>query len=266
MAGVDNDQQQQPVQVLQHDNQLPGQCVDDDNEEDDVLCPDEEDHEHAAQVFDEQFKEPQPDQDVDIDADDPVDQQAVESSGSQIKRLFTVVNTLVHSPHISGRVSKGQVQRALLKNMDCTDQELVAARDIVNTLFPFTPKRVPSDDGYRNPTPHVVLFAPMVTIAQAFLHEVRLHRFQRRLSPQVSVGSASALQLSSNALYEILGSSSEKQFDITGPSGQVIRAAPDAAMPANKEAVMASFFDLNRMQSICFDHNLVFANRYDNAT
>ncbi|KAK3823171.1 MAG: hypothetical protein J3Q66DRAFT_331003 [Benniella sp.] len=250
-----NGQQQQPVQ-------LSGQCVDDDGEEDDDLCPDEEDHEHAAQAFDEQFEEePQPDQDVDVDADALVDQQAVESSGSQIKRLFTVVNTLVHSPHITRRVSKEQVQRALLKNMDCTDQELIAARDIVNTLFPFTPKRVPSDNGYRNPTPHVVLFAPMVAIAQAFLHEVGLHRLQRRLSPQVSVGSTSALQLSSNALYEILGSSSEKQFDITGPSGQVIRGAPDAAMPANKEAVMASFFDLNRMKSICFDHNLVFSNR-----
>ncbi|KAK3814475.1 MAG: hypothetical protein J3Q66DRAFT_412071 [Benniella sp.] len=178
MADGDNGQQQQPVQVLRHDNQLSGQCADDDSEEDDGLCHDEEDHEHAAQVLDEQFKEePQPDQDGDADADDPVDQQAVESNGSQIKRLFTVVNTL------------------------------------------------------------------------------------RRLSPQVSVGSTSALQLSSNALYEILGSSSEKQFDITGPSGQVIRGAPDAAMPANKEAVMASFFDLNRMQSICFDHNLVFANR-----
>jgi len=261
---------QQPGQEGHNDKSL-GQSTDDnpadeDEAEFDGLCPDDEDQEQAAVEFDEQFTEGDLQAGQDIDVDDPVGEQKVESSGSQIKRLFTVVNILVHSPHIHNRVNKGNVEKALLKNMVCTDQELIAARDLVNALLPFTPKRVLTENGHRHPTPHVVLFSPMVTIAQAFLHEVGLQRFQRQLSPQVSVGSTSALQLSSSSLYEILGSSSGNQFDITAPSGQLIKCASDAAMPANKEAVFAAFFDLDRVQSICLDRNLVFSNRYDPAT
>ncbi|KAF9344412.1 hypothetical protein BGX34_005696, partial [Mortierella sp. NVP85] len=166
---------QQPDQEAHHDKSL-GQSTDgspDDEEEGDFdgLYPNDEDQEQAAVDFDEQFTEGDLQTGQDIDVDDPVEEQEVESSGSQIKRLFTVVNTLVHSPHIHNRVNKGNVKKALLKNMVCTDQELIAARDLVNALLPFTPKRVLTENGHRDPTPHVVLFSPMVTIAQAFLHE-----------------------------------------------------------------------------------------------
>lgn len=243
------------------------QCMEDQLDNDEIdddggLYLDEEEVQDAAQAFDQQFEEQIDDDDTDESGDDDPDEgQAIESSGAQIHRLFTVVNILVHSPHINYHVNKSYVRKALLKNMKCTDLELTVARDLVNALLPFTPKRVPTDKGHQDPSPHVVLYAPMVLIAQAFLQAVGLHRFQRRLSPQVSVGSTSAIQLSSGVLYEILGSRSPNQFDITTPSGRLISNVLDAANPANQLGLFGAFFDMDRVQKICLEHNVMFTNR-----
>lgn len=125
--------------------------------------------------------------------------------------------------------------------MEATDKELSAARDIINWLRPFAPKRVRTPSGYRDHTGHVVLCSPMALIAQSFFDVVGLHKFKRQLSPQISVGSTMSLQLSSAVLYELFGTA-EGQFDIRSPTRGIITSAGDAASPSNKEAIVASFF------------------------
>jgi hypothetical protein len=237
------------------------ESIDDADDDDREWAPDEE-YGDLADEFDSQYRPPEHEVgQVNKDSELPRQESTVESSGKQFHRLFTVVKILVHSPHITGLVSNKDVQGALLTNMDATNKELSAVRDIVNWLRPFAPKRVQTETGYRDHTGHVVLCAPMVLIAQAFFDVVGLHKFKRRICPQVDVGSTMSLILSSTVLYELFGTSGEGQFDIQGPTGRTITAAADAANPSNKEAVVAAFFNLEKVQAICNDHNLVFDNR-----
>ncbi|KAK3812881.1 MAG: hypothetical protein J3Q66DRAFT_371462 [Benniella sp.] len=234
-----------------------------DDDDDGELAPDDEDYEVAVKEFDDNCQPLEQDvEDVIGDNNDaPIQEKTVETSGKQIHRLFTVAKILIHSPHIAYNVSNNNVRKALLKNMEATDKELSAVRDIVNWLRPFAPKRVRTETGYRNHTGHVILCAPMVLIAQAFFDLVGLQSFKRRMCPQVGVGSTMSLQLSSVVLYELFGTNGEGQFDIQGPTGTIITSAADAANPCNKEAVIASIFDLHKMQAICNDHNLEFDTR-----
>ena len=250
-AGLDDDD----------DNDTGSDYMDDD---DGALVPDDEEYEVAVNEFDNNYEPLEQDvEDVISNNNAPIQETTVETNGKQIHRLFTVAKILIHSPHITHNVTNNYVRKALLKNMDATDKELSAVRDIVNWLRPFAPKRVRTETGYRNHTGHVVLCAPMVLIAQAFFDLVGLYRFKRSMCPQVSVGSTMSLQLSSVVLYELFGTDGEGQFDIQGPAGTIITTAADAANPNNKEAVIASIFDLHKMQAICNDHNLEFGNRYD---
>ena len=196
---------------------------------------------------------------------DEVDQedeqgQVEDSSGAQIRRLATVLKTLVHSPAIEHKINKNYVRKSLLKNMDATDRELVVVRDLVNLLRPFAPKRVATKSGHKNHTDHVILSAPMVLIAQATLDHLGLHRFKRHISPSTRTGSTTSLLMSSSVLYEMFGAATGN-FDIKAASGAVLRAPSDAAAPANKEAVISAFFDLSRLEEECRAHNLHFDNR-----
>ncbi|KAG0269451.1 hypothetical protein DFQ27_003363, partial [Actinomortierella ambigua] len=184
-----------------------------------------------------------------------------ESSAKQIGRLFTVVNTLVHSSAIDRPINNNYVKKSIGKHTKCSTKELTAARKLVNMLRPFAPKRVATDNGSREHSGHVVLCAPMVLIAQAFFKTMGLSGCQRRMAPQVATGSTMSLQLSSAALYEILGSSDANQFTIVNSAGREITSVAEASNPANKEAVCAAFFDLDRLKQICLDHNIVFQNR-----
>ncbi|KAF9965257.1 hypothetical protein BGZ70_005155 [Mortierella alpina] len=195
----------------------------------------------------------------DVDQDDEQG-QAEDSSGAQIRRLATVLKTLVHSPAITHKINKNYVKKSLLKNMDATDRELVVVHDLVNVLRPFAPKRVATTSGHRNHTDHVILSAPMVLIAQATLVHLGLHRFKRHISPSTRTGSTTSLQMSLAVLYEMFGAATGN-FDIKAASGAIIRAPSDAAAPANKEAAISAFFDLSRLQEECRAHNLHFSNR-----
>jgi len=268
------------------DDALDDTYSDDGMDDDDgEWVPDEEDNEMAANEFDDNYQPPEQDIDHEIGDDGvptqdetgndslptqeetsnntPIQETTVETSGKQIDRLFTVAKILIHSPHITHNVSNNNVRKALLKNMEATDKEISAVRDIVNWLRPFAPKRIQTETGYRDHTGHVVLCAPMVLIAQAFFDVMSLHKFKGSMCPQTSVGSTMGLQLSSTVLYELFGSSGAEQFDIRGSSGGIITTASDAASPCNKEAVIASIFDLDKVKAICNDYNLDFDNRYN---
>lgn len=252
------------------DENVAESMSDDESDEDveDVdVCwvPDDEDDEQIADEFDGYYQPEEKDiEELDKDKEQGDDETVtVESSGAQIRRLFTVVKILVHSPHLKHEVTAEDVRRALLKNMSITDKELSVVRDLTNWLRPFAPKRVQTSTGkYRDHTGHVVTCSAMVVIAQAFLDAIALHTFKRRICPQSHVGSGISLQLSSVVLYELFGTGAAGQFDIQDPAGNIITSAADAASPGNKQAVVASFFNLENMQTICKNHNLEFDDRF----
>ncbi|KAF9942636.1 hypothetical protein BGZ70_006104, partial [Mortierella alpina] len=232
-----------------------------DDDEDPQPCADpEEEEQDADETHD--ARPPSQDNDEDHEPDDETEftEPTQDSSARQINRLFVVANTLAHSPYIERDVTKAYVRKNLLKKMEATDRELAAVKRIVNALRHFTPKRVPTENGHRDPTPHVVLFAPMVLIAQSFLSAVGLQRFQRRVSPRLAVGSTPALQLSATVVYEVLANSGPNKFDVVGPSGGLITSASDAAMPGNHESVLSGFFDMDAIKQLCRDHNIEFGN------
>ena len=235
--------------------------IEDDDEDPQPDADPEEEEQEAEEMHD--ARPPSQDNDEDHDPDDDTEftLPTQDSSARQINRLFVVANTLAHSPYIERDVTKGYFRKNLLKKMEATDRELAAVKQIVNALRPFTPKRVPTEKGHRDPTPHVVLFAPMILIAQSFLSAVGLHRFQRRLSPRLAVGSTPALQLSATVVYEALASSSPSKFDVVGPSGSLITSAADASMPKNQESVLSGFFDMDLIKQLCHDHNIEFGNK-----
>ncbi|CAO3564942.1 unnamed protein product [Mortierella alpina] len=235
--------------------------MEDDDEDPQPGADPEEDEQDADETHD--ARPPSQDNDEDHERDDETEftEPTQESSARQINRLFVVANTLAHSPYIERDVTKTYVRKNLLKKMEATDRELAAVKRIVNALRRFTPKRVPTENGHRDPTPHVVLFAPMVLIAQSFLSAVGLQRFQRRVSPRLAVGSTPALHLSATVVYEVLANSSPNKFDVVGPSGGLITSAGDAAMPRNHESVLSGFFDMDAIKQLCRNHNIEFGNK-----
>ncbi|CAO3572425.1 unnamed protein product [Mortierella alpina] len=173
-----------------------------------------------------------------------------ESSGAQVKRLLTVVNTLLHSPKIRHAVNTNYVSKALSKTTKCTVKELRAIRDIVNLLRPYDPKRVPTERGYRAHTPCVALQAPMVLLAQAILQALGLHRYTRRLSPWPSAGSSIALQseIRHHGLgKEQLEDAAEASADIVKKKANDIKAYKRSAV-SDPEGVLEQQQELARLR------------------
>ena len=260
------------------DEQDTGGISDESDEDEGDLYPEEDDEEHDIQAIghhlegmsnahacEDEGQESQCGNDdnegEDDDNEEEDDEDERESSGAQVKRLLTVVNTLVHSPTIKHAVNTNYVSKALSKTTKCTAKELRAIRDIANLLRPFAPKRVPTEHGYRAHTPCVALQAPMVLLAQATLQALGLHRYTRRLSPWPSAGSCIALQVSPAVLFEILCSSRPGQFDIRTESGHAITTVPDAARKENKASVLGAFFDMSLIHQQCREYHLEQANR-----
>ncbi|KAF9943932.1 hypothetical protein BGZ72_003062, partial [Mortierella alpina] len=239
------------------DEQDTGGISDESDEDEGDLYPEEDDEEHDIQTighhlegmsnahaFEDEGQESQCGND---DNEEEDDEDERESSGAQVKRLLTVVNTLVHSPTIKHAVNTNYVSKALSKTTKCTARELRAIRDIVNLLRPFAPKRVPTEHGYRAHTPCVALQAPMVLLAQATLQALSLHRYTRRTllgRPQVP-----ALPFKPG------------QFDIRTESGHAITTVPDAAREENKASVLGAFFDMSLIHQQCREYHLEQANR-----
>ncbi|CAO3570318.1 unnamed protein product [Mortierella alpina] len=162
-------------------------CMREDDESDDEESEDEDDEsedngDESEDNYDESEEGDNESDDDDNGAGEDGEDER-ESSGAQVKRLLTVVNTLIHSPKIRHAVNTNYVSKALSKTTKCTAKELRAIRDIVILLRPYAPKRVPTECGYRAHTPCVALQAPMVLLAQAILQALGLHRYTRRLSP-----------------------------------------------------------------------------------
>ncbi|KAF9150562.1 hypothetical protein DFQ26_001570, partial [Actinomortierella ambigua] len=186
-----------------------------------------------------------------------------EPSRKRLRALQTITKTLIESRQITGDVTPDDVKEHAFKNDDLTQQEIDTIVKITNELRPYVPKRcLAKQGGERAHTPHVVTRAPIVMIANAVLRATGYSQFTRRLAPQVSGMAVNSLHLGVNTVYEALCSAEANQFDADDANGIMFRS-PAQAMNSkeNKRALYSAFFNMERVDSICKAHGLVFADR-----
>lgn len=148
-----------------------------------------------------------------------------------------------------------------------SEHEYEVAAMIVQALRPHIARNqaVPAGEtGSHHPPRFVMLLAPFALIANTILIATGYRKFTRLLSPNQSATSTHPLPLNAAALYEVLASSGENQFDVREPgvSGRTITDAHRARDVEGGKAMFAAFFDLDAIDRICTNHGLKFANKY----
>jgi len=171
---------------------------------------------------------------------------------------------LVESPKISMDIDANWVKKSAFTGNKFTDHECEVVAALANCLRPFIPKRRPRSDGkgYQDSLAHVALRAPIVLIANHVLRATGYTDFTRRISPQASSASLHGLQLGAVGLFETLCSKNEGRFDVHDKRGQKLtNYMTIQSSPENKRVMFESFFDMDKVESICNDHGLKFRNR-----
>ncbi|KAG0256593.1 hypothetical protein DFQ27_005639 [Actinomortierella ambigua] len=198
------------------------------------------------------------------DEDEETGDTATEPSRKRLQALQAITKTLLESPHIKSGVNENLVRECAFKKDDLTQKEIRTIIKITKRLRPFVPKRCLNKDrtGERAHTPHVATRAPIVLIANAVLRATGYSNFAQRLVPQVSGMSVHSLHLGTNTLYEALCSTEARRFDAVDSTGNTFKSPAQAmSSDANKQALYKAFFDMEKVDSICKAHGLVFANR-----
>src|SRR5690349_6536094 len=94
-----------------------------------------------------------------------------ETPRKRLRALQAVLKILVESPCLQKDVDVNWVRKTAHSNSNFTTNECKVVAKLANLLRPFTPKRSYDDDEekFKDPPAHVVLRAPLVTIANAVL-------------------------------------------------------------------------------------------------
>ncbi|HST79508.1 MAG TPA: hypothetical protein VLN58_13570 [Verrucomicrobiae bacterium] len=202
-------------------------------------------------------------------------EKAKEPTAARLRSLQAVLKTLLESPHISQRIDANYVHKTGFSGNSFTDLECRVVANLANSLRPYVPKRRirPEGSGTEASLAHVALRAPLVIISNTLLRATGYHPFTRRISPQISPAAVHALSLGATGMFEVFASRGEpvkeetedvalKQFDVVGADlNPITNISMITAIPANKRAIFASFFDIARIDKSCQAHGLRFANR-----
>ncbi|KAF9987217.1 hypothetical protein BGZ65_004674 [Modicella reniformis] len=169
------------------------------------------------------------------DDDDKV--RIKEPSRAKLQSLQAMLQMLIESPRITHDI-RSQLSPAMTSPI----------------MSAYLAKRRPRSDGkgFQDSLAHVVLRAPIVLITNNVLRAAGYTAFTRRISPQ----------LGAVGIYETFCSRNERQFDVQDASGQPLtNYLTLQSSPSNKRTLFESFFDMKKVESICYDHGLLFRNR-----
>ncbi|KAF9947290.1 hypothetical protein BGZ65_008945, partial [Modicella reniformis] len=118
------------------------------------------------------------------------------------------------------------------------------------------------DESMADSIPHVTLRAPLVIIANSVLQITGYSHFTRRVAPLVSAGSLHGLALGAVGIYEVFCSQIQGRFDVLDAKDTLLTSVADVTrFPENKRAVFGAFFDMRKIDEVCEDYGLIFANR-----
>lgn len=187
-----------------------------------------------------------------------------EPSRKTLRRLQTVIKTLLESPLPTPTFSIDHIKDTLYKGTSFTERQLLVAQKIINYLRPYVPRRWrdAEDDDYRQHTPHIVLRAPIVLISNAVLRLLGQTEFTRRLSPCIRSGKIHGLQLGAGHLYQVLSGNAPGRYDLHGATGIMANVTDCTASFDAKRVVFANIFDMETIEGICKRHGFTFGMRY----
>jgi hypothetical protein len=190
--------------------------------------------------------------------------QAPETSAKRLKILLTILKNILESPTAPSPVTENYVRSMGFRGQSFTTLERQTVVRLANALSPYVPKRIQGQSGKpKAPTPHIALKAPIVIIANQVLRATGYHHFTRLMAPQVSPSSTHALHLGAVGFYEVFSSRHDKKFTVFDVANNPItNNASVTGVPGNKRSVIGGFFDLRKVDSICRNHGLDFADRY----
>ncbi|KAK3810739.1 MAG: hypothetical protein J3R72DRAFT_505014 [Linnemannia gamsii] len=191
---------------------------------------------------------------------DSTDQEK-EPNASRMTALQTVTRNLLLSSRIERQnVDVNWVRRSSFSKNDFTTKECEVVAKTVRILRSYIPSQGPQ--GQEHPGRHnPLLLAPFCIIANTLLRAAGYSKFTRRLSPIPSVADLHALTLSSTGLFEVLCGYQDGRFKVCGPDGPITDFQQVTKSVANRDAMFASFFDMNTIKNLCASHGVVFAQR-----
>lgn len=184
-----------------------------------------------------------------------------EPSRARLRSLEAVLKMLIESPSINSTIDANYVGKQAHKGQTFTQQECRVVAYLANTLRPFVAKRRLDDDGVQAPLAHVTTRAPFMVLGNALLRATGYHPFTKTICPLVSPSSTLALLLGAPGVYETLCSPTPGHFDIQAAEQGMLTNVNKTTSSANKRAIFGSFFDLDKVDSLCASHGLEFANR-----
>ncbi|KAG0305201.1 hypothetical protein BGZ99_002171 [Dissophora globulifera] len=199
----------------------------------------------------------------DLDDADDTANDVKDSSAPRLRALQCVLKMLLESPSISSPVDKNYVAKTAHKGKTFTDNECSIVARLFNLLQKYVPKRRRDDNGHTSPPlGHVALRAPVVMIANAVMRATHYTKFSQTISPQISMGTTQALCMGAREVYETFCGSRAGRFDIKDAGGTPITTTTKATSSAElKKATFGAFLDLNKIENICRQYGLRFANR-----
>jgi hypothetical protein len=168
---------------------------------------------------------------------------------------------LVQSPGITEDIDQNWVQKTGFKDSNFTTEERKTVARLCNILRPYVPKHQPNKDLDKDPTAHITLRAPIILIANTLFRVTGYHEFCQSICPQHSTASLHPLPLTSANIYEMFCSKNGNQFDVFDSDNKAISSVQSATNPDNKRSVFEGFFDMDKVDQICHENNIKFANR-----
>ncbi|KAG0171519.1 hypothetical protein DFQ29_008791 [Apophysomyces sp. BC1021] len=141
----------------------------------------------------------------------------------------------------------------LLSDLSKKEEEVVCM--IANFLRPFAPTSEFAD--VRKPP---ILYMPFVVLGNAILRATGYSNFVRRICPEVGLSDIHVVALDEAAMYETLCCrTTGAQFSVRDAGLQPITSI--SAARKNKERMLFSFFDEDRINGVCAAYGLEFRHR-----
>lgn len=185
-----------------------------------------------------------------------------EPSRAHLRSLEVVLRMLLETPNVATTIDANYVAKQAHKGKKFSPEECRVVADLANRLRPYIPKRRQDKDGrYEAPLAHVAARAPFLILGNCILRAAGYHPFTKTTSPQISPSSTQALPLGAPGMYEVFCASAAEHFDVKTACQKPLTNISDTVKPDNKRAIFGSFLDLDKVDFLCAEHGLKFANR-----
>ncbi|KAG2222898.1 hypothetical protein INT45_013529 [Circinella minor] len=179
-----------------------------------------------------------------------------EASATRIRKLEGLIKALLRDPKINrtGNVSDNEVLKAF-HDKSLKSDEVAVVKLITNQLLPYSP---------HSDSICLLTQLPFVLLANSILIAVGYHDHVQEISPIVSPHKIHAILINSAIMYETLTPHKDGipqgPFEVT-PVGTDDAITSSYAARKNGDPMWGSFFDKEKVVSLCNRHKLIFANR-----